>query len=253
MAVLAHPDDESLGLGGTLARYAREGVATHLVTATRGQRGRCDHLEERPDDTEVGRIREAELREATRILGVGSLTILDYMDGALDQADPIEAAERIAAKMVEIRPHIVLTFDPDGAYGHPDHIAISQLTTAAVAVAASAGHAVDKLYFMAWAKAKWGAYEAAFKQLVSRVGDQVRRAQPWADWAITSVIDTTEEWPTVWKAVSAHRSQMSAYGALAELDAKHHEALWGTQSFYRAMSRVNGGPRVESDLFEGLR
>ena len=253
MAVLAHPDDESLGVGGTLARYAREGVATHLVTATRGQRGRCDHLEVRPDDGEVGRIREAELRAAAAVLGLESLTVLDYLDGSLDQADPVEAAARIAEKMVELRPHVVLTFDPDGAYGHPDHIAISQLTTAAVAVAASAGHAVDKLYFMAWTRAKWDAYEAAFKELVSRVGGEVRRAQPWQDWAISSVIDTTEEWPTVWKAVSTHRSQMSAYGALAELSEEHHRALWGTQSFYRAMSRVNGGPQVESDLFEGIR
>ena len=78
-------------------------------------------------------------------------------------------------------------------------------------------------------------------------------ATAWSDWAITSVIDTSEEWRTVWKAVSAHRSQMSAYGALADLREEHHRALWGTQSFYRALSRVNGGPAVESDLFEGLR
>lgn len=252
-AILAHPDDESLGVGGTLARYADEGVSTHLVTATRGERGRCDHLDARPSDEEVGRIREAELREAAGILGVSGLTLLGYLDGELDRADPAEASGRIADALLSVRPHVVLTFGPDGAYGHPDHVAISQFTTAAVARAAARGHQVSKLYYIAWGAEKWSAYQSAFKELVSRVGDQVRRASPWPEWAITTRIETGEQWRTVWKAVSAHRSQMSSYAALADLSDDHHRALWGTQSFYRVLSLVNGGRRVETDLFEGLR
>lgn len=253
MAVLAHPDDESLGMGGTLARYAREGAAVHLVTATRGERGRCDYLTPRPDDREVGSIREAELRAAAEILGVESVSFLDYLDGSLAHVDTREATARIAERILHVRPHVVVTFAHDGFYGHPDHIAISQFTTAAVAQAASRGYAVPKLYYLAWPQSKWDAYQAALKELVSRVGNQIRKAQPWPEWALTTVLDTRETWQTVWKAVSAHRSQVDGYRRLKDLPQHLHQALWGTQFFYRALSLVNGGPVVETDLFEGIR
>ena len=152
LAVLAHPDDESLGNGGTLARYAQEGIGTYVVTATRGQRGRFFDNSSRPDDDTVGQVREAELREAARELGVREVTLLDYVDGSLDRADPREAVAAIAAHIRRIRPQVVLTFDQYGAYGHPDHIAISQFATAACVAAADASfgaagfpHRVDKL------------------------------------------------------------------------------------------------------------
>src|SRR4029079_8579213 len=141
MAVLAHPDDESLGMGGVLARYAQEGIATYVVTATRGQRGRFFDNSNRPDDDEVGRVREEELRCAVRELGVRELTLLDYRDGDLDRADPAKAIAAIAAHLRRVRPHVVLTFDEFGAYGHPDHIAICQFATAATVAAADPARA----------------------------------------------------------------------------------------------------------------
>jgi len=253
MAVLAHPDDESLGMGGTLARYAQEGVQTYLVSATRGERGRCGDPDTRPSDEEVGRIREAELLAAAEMLGVREVSFLYYMDAELAQADPAEATGRIVEHILRVKPQVVVTFAPDGAYGHPDHIAICQLTTAAVMAAAARGHAVSKLYYIAWPESHWDAYQEAFKDLTMTVGDEIRSAQPWPEWEITTFVDTLEWWPQVWSAVSAHRSQLSAYRTLAELEAEHHAALWGTQYFYRAMSLVNGGPARETDLFEGLR
>src|SRR5438105_3570381 len=104
MAVVAHPDDESLGMGGVLARYAQEGVETYVLTATRGQRGRHFDNVDRPDDDTVGRVREAELRGAVRELGVRELTLLDYRDGELDRVDPQEAARAIAAHLCRTRP-----------------------------------------------------------------------------------------------------------------------------------------------------
>src|SRR5262252_2199986 len=88
MAVLAHPDDESLGFGGTLARYAAEGVETYLVTATRGERGRFGSLGKSADPVEVGRVREAELRQAAAVLGIREVSILNYPDGAVDEVPP---------------------------------------------------------------------------------------------------------------------------------------------------------------------
>ena len=248
MAVLAHPDDESLGLGGTLARYAREGVETHVITATRGERGRNGDSRETPP-AQLASLRESELLAAARVLGVADVRFLDYPDGAVDQADPREAASRIAGHIDRVRPHVVVTFGPDGAYGHPDHIAVSQFTTAAVTLAK---HRVSKLYYMAWTRATWDAYQTALKTLRAKVDGVERQATPWPEWAITTIMDTGEHWPVVWRAVSCHRTQMSIYRNLERLPDEHHRALWGRQEFYRAFSLVNGGRDVETDLFEGV-
>ena len=163
LCVLAHPDDESLGTGGTLAKYAAEGVETYLVTATRGEHGRFGTTGDRPSTDIVGQTREAELRAAARELGLREVTILGYPDGGLDSVDPAAAQVDIADHLLRIRPHVVITFGPEGAYGHPDHIAISQLTTAAIVRAAERAFAVSKLYHIAWSAETWAAYQTAMK------------------------------------------------------------------------------------------
>jgi LmbE family N-acetylglucosaminyl deacetylase len=267
VAVLAHPDDESLGVGGALAKYAAEAVEIFLLTATRGDGGRYRGLrtddERHPGPAALAGIREAELRAAAAVLGVREVTILDYHDKQLDRADPREAVERIASHLRRIRPDVVVTFGPDGGYGHPDHIAISQFTTAAVVAAADPAvsirsgaaarpHAVSKLYYMAWTASTWAAYEAAVGRLSSAVDGVERLAAPWPDWAITTVVDTRDFWPIAWRAISCHESQVAAYERLKDLAPEHHQALWGWQSFYRAFSTVNGGRTRETDLFEGV-
>jgi LmbE family N-acetylglucosaminyl deacetylase len=268
MAVLAHPDDESLGVGGTIAKYAAEGVDVFLVTATRGDGGRFHgHRrgdERHPGQLALGHIRETELRAAASVLGVREVSVLGYPDQHLDRADPHEAIGRIATQLRRVRPDVVVTFGPDGAYGHPDHIAISQFTTAAVVAAADAAfavesdaaaarpHSVSKLYYLAWPESTWGAYQSAVRTLSATVDGVERHATSWPDWAITTMIDTSEVWPTVWQAVSCHESQLAAYERLRDLTPEHHRALWGRQSFYRAFSIVNGGRARETDLFEGV-
>lgn len=274
MAILAHPDDESLGTGGTLARYAAEGVEVSVVTATRGEAGRYgEHRSgpEHPGPDQVGVIREAELRAACAALGVRSLSLLGYHDGQLDQAPPREAIARIAGEVRRLAPDVAITFPPDGAYGHPDHIAISQLAQAALVAAADAEfeaaplpgaerefrphppHAVRKLYYMAATAEMWAVYEFLTKKLVSVVDGVERQAVPWPEWAVTTTIDTREHWQIAWRAVSCHASQMSVYARLRDLAPEHHEGLWGKQDYYRVYSLVNGGRAHESDLFEGLR
>jgi LmbE family N-acetylglucosaminyl deacetylase len=263
MCVLAHPDDESLATGGVLAQCATEGVSTYVLTATRGERGRYGDGTTSPGPDAVGRERESELAAAAAALGVQEATVLGYPDGGLDQVNHQEATRTIAAHFRRVRPHVVITFGPEGAYGHTDHIAISQLTVAAVACAADPGyvaggnadapHRVSKLYFIAWSPEKWSAYQAALKKLVFKVDGYERQATPWPSWAITTVVDTSRVWPTAWRAVSCHKTQMSIYGRLAELQDEHHRALWGTQEFYRVFSCVNGGRARETDLMEGLR
>jgi LmbE family N-acetylglucosaminyl deacetylase len=262
LAVLAHPDDESLGLGGTLARYAGEGVEISLITATRGERGRNGESRVTPQ-AQLAAMREGELRSAANVLGISNLCILGYPDGELDRAEPNEAVTRIAAQIRRWKPHVVVTFGPEGAYGHPDHIAISQLAGAAIVHAAHAKnddslmdhpqHQVLKFYYMAWTAAKWEAYQSALKKLTAKVDGCERQATPWPDWAITTVIDTTEHWPTAWRAISCHTTQMSIYRNLQSLSNEQHRSLWGSQEFYRVFSLANGGRTVETDLFAGIR
>jgi LmbE family N-acetylglucosaminyl deacetylase len=266
LAILAHPDDESLGFGGTLAKYAAEGIETYLVTATRGESGRFGLLA-RGDPVEVGRVREAELRAAAAELGIREVSVLGYPDGAVDRVPAGTAIRAIVSHIRRIRPHVIVTFGPDGAYGHPDHIAISQFTTAATVCAADCGYHIEdglqtdslaphraaKVHYLAWRNKKWEAYQAAFRKLTSTVDGVQRQAAPWPDWAVTTEIDTAAVWPVVWKAVCCHQTQISIYERLGDLSEEQQTALWGSQEFYRVYSSVNGGRKPETDLFEGLR
>jgi len=265
LCATAHPDDECLGLGGLIARYAAEGVEVSLVVGTRGERGRYgDGSQPHPGPERMGEIREGELRAAADVLGVRHVRFLGYLDGELDRAEPSEAVDRIAAAIRELRPHVVVTFDPYGGYGHPDHIAVSQLATAAVVRAASAAramsatgehepHVVQKLYYMAWTERVWSHYQGVFKVLRSKVGEQVRSSVAWPDWSVTTTADAHDHWETVWKAVRCHQTQMAQYGALEDLTPEDHRGLWGPQEYYRVFSLVNGGRARERDLFEGIR
>jgi LmbE family N-acetylglucosaminyl deacetylase len=155
----------------------------------------------------------------------------------------------------------VVTFDPYGAYGHPDHIAISQFTTAAVVAAAGRNgletggrpHQVPKLYYMAYTPAALSAYQSAFGELVVEIDGEERRATGWAPWAVTTRIDTEVYWDQVWEAISCHRTQLPGYEALRQLPESQHRDLWSVHDYYRAYSLVNGGRGTERDLFSGLR
>lgn len=263
LAVLAHPDDESLAVGSTLAHYAADGVQVRLVTATRGERGRWFDGSDRPSDAEVGVRREAELRAAASDLGIGEVRLLGYPDGGLDDADHEVATARIADEIRSFAPQVVVTFDPFGAYGHPDHIAISQLTTAATIAAAGgragggstgAAHRVSKLYYLAEDARSWAAFETAFdRRLAVKVDGLEREATGWPEWAVTTRVDTGEAWRRAWRAIRRHETQMAIYSNLGHLSDAELAGIWRRKGFYRAFSLVNGGRTLEADLFEGLR
>ncbi|MEP6774074.1 MAG: PIG-L family deacetylase, partial [Chloroflexota bacterium] len=208
---MAHPDDESLGVGATLARYSAEGVEIHLVTATRGERGWFGAPEENPGLEELGQIREAELRAAAAVLRLHSLAFLEYIDGDLDRAWAPEAVDRIAHHLRRVKPHVVITFPPDGAYGHPDHIAISQFTLAGIVQAASARfddpeglppHNVLKLYYMVGRAQENRMYEEVFGELVMLVDGVERRMIAWPEWGATTDIPTEEYWRVARNAIA---------------------------------------------------
>ena len=148
LTVLAHPDDETFGMGGTLARYARQGVDVHLVCATRGEVGEIDpHYKETIKSAAC--LRTQELRCALDVLGVRNLHFLNYRDSGMPgseanhhpnalAAQPVnKVAEEVAHLIRQVRPEVVVTFDPIGGYRHPDHIAIQRATVLAFELAAS--------------------------------------------------------------------------------------------------------------------
>ena len=263
LTVFAHPDDESMGLGGTLAKYAAEGVETYLVCATRGERGWWESEGPNPGFEGVAMIRTKELENAGKILGLKEIHFLDYIDGDLDQANHEEVIGKIVTHVRRIKPHVVVTFAHDGAYGHPDHIAISQFTNAALVCAADAGYRdaenlppqrTSKLYYFVDSEEFANLFTKYLGAIEFPMDDQIRGEAPWKDWMITTRVDISSHSKTAWEAILCHKSQLPSLSALVNLPEEEIRKLLTLQgTFYRAMSLVNGGRKVETDLFEGLR
>jgi LmbE family N-acetylglucosaminyl deacetylase len=263
LAVFAHPDDESMGMGGTLAKYAAEGVAAHLVCASRGERGWFGPEEENPGLGKLGQLRTKELENAVKQLGMKGLYFLNYIDGDVDQAPHAEAIGKIVSHIRKIKPQVVVTFPPDGNYGHPDHIAIGQFTSAAIVCATDPSyldpenlpaHRVSKLYYMVDGENFINLIEPFIGDMTFPVDDQLRGEIAWKEWMITTRIDMAEHCVFAWKAIQCHQSQLPTLGPLAEMPEESAASVLAMQgTFYRAFSLVNGGRKVETDFFEGLR
>ena len=196
------------------------------------------------------------------MLGLREVNFLDYVGGDLDQADPTEAVAKIVGHVRRVRPQVVITFGPEGAYGHPDHIAISQFTTAALVAAADPNyadpdhrpaHRASKLYYMTATKDFLAAYQTIFGDVVMHVDGVERHGTGWEEWAITTRLETEAHWRTVWQAVACHQSQLPGYSRMENLPEAQRRTVWGVQTYYRAFSLVNGGRAPETDLFAGLR
>ena len=165
LSVLSHPDDESFGMGGTLAKYAEEGTDVYLICATRGEAGEVDP-EFLEGHSSIGQLRETELRCAVEKLGIKDVHLLGYRDsgmsGSVDNKNPEalinapedQVAKEIAEYIRRIKPQVVLTFNPIGGYRHPDHIFIHQATNKAFYLAgdpafksSSPPYNPEKLYY----------------------------------------------------------------------------------------------------------
>ena len=263
LAIFAHPDDESMGMGGALAKYAAEGVETYLVCATRGERGWFGDDESNPGLERLGEIRTQELENAGKVLGLKEIQFLNYVDADLDRANPSEAIDRIVSHIRRIQPQVVVTFAADGSYGHPDHIAISQFTTAALVCAADASymdaenqpsHRVSKLYYMVDTETYFNFFMQFIADYQFPVDDHVRGPVAWKEWMVTTRIDVAPYWKTALDAVNCHTSQLPSVAPFLELGDEDKQKMITLQgTFYRAMSLVNGGRKTETDLFEGLR
>ena len=141
LCVFAHPDDEVFCVGETLARWVASGGEAMVFSATRGEAGQIQDAHAATRQT-LGAVREQELREACARLGVERVECLDYSDGRLSEVGEMRLAYDVAARIRDFAPDVVVTFGPDGGYGHPDHVTISAATTRACElVAREDGHA----------------------------------------------------------------------------------------------------------------
>jgi LmbE family N-acetylglucosaminyl deacetylase len=269
LAIFAHPDDETFGPGGTLARYAAEGVAVHLICATRGEAGESD-LDDSGMSEDLGCRREQELRCAAEILGLAEIHLLGYRDSgmagsaanqhpqALVQADPDALAGQVAGLMHHLRPEVVLTSDPHGGYGHPDHIAMHRATVAAFERLPE-GERPQKLYFTAFPRTmlRWavrlmpllGVDPAA----VGKNRDINLRAMLEHELPVTTRIDVSATYDVKQQAAACHSSQLSGPGSFwGRLPRWLVRRMQSTETFHRAWPPVRPGEGVERDLFAGM-
>lgn len=275
LAVLAHPDDESFGTGGTLARYSWMGAAVHLACATGGEEGSFDpeHLS---GYTSIAERRMAELECAGKALGLTSLTMLGYRDSGMAgtpanehpealAAQPLaEVAARVAALIRQLRPHVVITFDPIGGYRHPDHIAIQRATVEAFHAAGDQARfpgdeppwQPQKLYFQTFSRRML----RAAVRLMPLFGQDPRRFGRNNDVDLASLAEVDfpihaqiDYLPVVEARIAAARCHASQGGErfAGGPFALYGRLFGGAETYMRAFPEAPPG-LVERDLFEGV-
>jgi LmbE family N-acetylglucosaminyl deacetylase len=276
LAVLAHPDDETFGLGGTLALYAGKGYDTYYVCATRGEVGTVDeeHLKEFKD---IAELRTDELTRAARILGLKGVFFLGYRDSGMqgmeDNKHPDaqinhsidEVAGRVVRYIRQLKPDIVLTFDPIGGYKHPDHIHIHKATILAFEKAgdpafhpeAGAPFKPRALYYQVFPRTvlKW------MTRLMPLVGRDPRKWGRNGDINLKELADV--DFP-----VHVRMDIRSVAEIKAQAGAQHASQggvgmrrglmgiiarLFGEREDYmQAFPPLNGNKRIRHDLFDGI-
>lgn len=276
LAVLAHPDDESFGMGGTLALYAHRDYEVHLVCATLGEAGTVDDEYLEKYDS-IQDLREAELRCATQSLGVASLHLLGYRDSGMPDTPENEhpnaqinhSVEEVAGKVVkyirEIKPDIVLTFDPIGGYRHPDHIHIQKATTLAFEKADDASFYPEAgspfkpqaLYYHLFPRGflKW------VVRLMPLIGKDPSKWGRNNDIDLKSLVDV--EFPThvridIREALETKREAGACHASQGGIMMRRGlmglatRALEKHEDYMRVYPPTNGKTRIVSDLFEGI-
>ncbi len=276
----AHPDDETFGLGATIGYYVDAGVDVHLICASYGEVGEVDH-EYMDGFNSVAEVRLHELACAVQMLGICQVYTFGYRDSgmigtpendhpdSLWQADQNEVACRVVEVIRTVRPQVIITFDPYGGYGHPDHIAIHRATVQAFHEAGDPQKYTeqiadglepfqpDKLYYSVFPRAlvRVGVFLARI------MGQDPRRLGRNKDLDLQAVLDAalpihvrldSRRYYDLWQEASAcHASQAGPRG-LVPLPRPIARRFFGWQSFYRAYPAANGGGVQESDLFAGV-
>ena len=280
MAVHAHPDDESSKGAATMARYVREGAAVLVCTLTGGERGSIlNKAMDRPEVREnLAAIRRAEMASARDILGVEQ-RFLGFTDSGLPEGDPkpplpegcfaLESLEVAAAPLVravrEFRPHVMITYDENGGYPHPDHIMTHRVSVEAFEAAADPDRYPDcgepwqplKMYYFAtFHKAR---ITALHEEMLGRglESPYEKWLERWEDDAedrleITTKVPCGEFFGIRDQALLAHATQIDPKGSWFTCPLEAQRAAWPTEDYHLARSVVDT-EKPEDDLFAGVR
>ena len=278
LAVFAHPDDETFGPGGTLASYAARGVDVHYACGTRGEVGTVDE-EMLRGFASVGDLRWHELESAVGLLGLTGLHWLGYRDSgmpgsednrhpdALVQADHTVLVGKLVATIRALRPQVIITFDPCGGYGHPDHVSIHYATKKAFALAGDPTQYPEhraqglppftprKLYYTAFPKGFLKIAVTALR-LFGRDPAHFGRNRDInlaeiASWEqqVTTRIDMSRYLDLKQKASECHKSQAGPSGMFSWMPGPVRRRVMGSETFTRAQPPVDGKMSLETDLF----
>jgi N-acetyl-1-D-myo-inositol-2-amino-2-deoxy-alpha-D-glucopyranoside deacetylase len=273
LALFAHPDDEAFGTGGTLSQYAAAGVEVTLVCTTRGEVGEIAEGTGATPET-LGEVREAELRCAAETVGVRELIFLGYRDsgmaGTPENADPRAYVNALADEVVprlvgiirRVRPQVVITFEPNGGYGHPDHIAIHHHTVAAFHAAADAALYPDqgpawqtaRLFYTAFPRSFFLQMRDELAALGEDTGDFARFEEAgfgWPDDKVNVTLDVADTVDAKWSALECHRTQFGPGNLFRRLPDAVLKRVLSREYFALAWPEPAPGARF-NDLFDGL-
>jgi LmbE family N-acetylglucosaminyl deacetylase len=268
MAVHAHPDDEASSTGGVLALYSDEGIRTIVVTCTNGEFGDgpagLKPGEEGHDTADVAQIRLAELRESIKHLGVTELEVLGYHDSGMPEWEyrnspdafcnvPLDTvAGRIGALMEQYRPAVLITYDPDSTYQHPDHVHAARAALAA----AKATNIPAKVYLTAMRRSGFQKIAEALRAAGEDVPEwemteEEERKMRESEAQITTTVDIASVLDRKRTALLSHSSQI-ADSWFSKIPPEIAAEVFGQETFIRFFNKAQASV-PETDLFAGLR
>ena len=245
--LLAHPDDETFGPGGTIARYAGEGADVFLVTATRGEDGMLGEPPVTVRDR-LGEVRAEELRRAAGVLGARDVAFLGFRDGALADTPRERIVEKAVGEIRRVRPHVLVGFGPEGVSRHPDHIVMSAVASEAFDAAADPSRFPEQLRngLSPWAPAKLYQFEVA-QDIFERWGVPLAGVPRER---LTTFIDTSAYVDRKIEAFRSHRTQ--AMDVARILDRDGYREFAREETYVLAKTRLPKPTRPERDLFDGI-
>lgn len=270
--VHAHPDDECLTTGGTLAKYAEEGAHVCLVTCTDGQLGEVAEVPELGPVEQVrerlAEVRRVELEEACRRLGTIDLRLLGYHDSGMDGTPGNEAPEafvnqpleevasRIAAILREVRPQVLVTYNEYGFYGHPDHMRAHESALRAVELAAEPGeggepHEVAKVYYTAVPRTALLRAVEVFDDELRFDPEEIERVGT-PDELVTTAVDVGPFVDRKFDALEAHRTQYGTTERWLQIPGELRGEAMGVEHFVLVRTTLPRPEGREGDLFAGV-